>query len=91
MEQIPELAWNILDWDSDADLGSDNLQYNMRETFVRRYDRLPKAWVVRPDQAHKLFQQFKTIGPDANHFSVIDTPFGYFSLIIVHDRLKEGL
>ena len=91
MKTLKEISWNILDWDRDADLGPENIRENMRKEFVEKMNALPIAWIVRPDQANKLLQDYKPMQPDANGFQVIETPFGYFSLIIVHNRLKEGL
>lgn len=91
MEQFNEVAFNIVDWDRDADLGADNIHHNMRQFFVSRNYGLPQSIVVRPDQAHTLMRDFKTYPPeDMYGFNKIEIPgVGLFTLIIVVREYKR--
>jgi hypothetical protein len=84
-DQLKELAWNILDWPSDGVLDENNIGYNMREFMRSNGGNLPKAFIVRPDQANTLMKQFRVEPPkDIYGFNTIHTESnGSYQLVIV--------
>ena len=91
MEQFDDVAFNIIDWNRDADLGADNILFNIRQLFINRSYGLPNAIVTRPDQAHALMRNFKVYPPeDMYGFNRIEVPgIGLFDLIIVVGKYER--
>lgn len=91
IKQAQELAWDISDWEQDADLNQANIEYNMRETFFKNGLTLPSSIVVRPDQRHTLLEQFKHLAPDMSGVDGINLGFGIMRLKIVQPGFSKDV
>jgi hypothetical protein len=80
---LPELAWDITDWDKDADLGLSNIQYNFLQTFLNHSLALPASILCREDQKYQLIKAFAIIPYDESPFHKIDVGFGPMVLKIL--------
>jgi hypothetical protein len=76
-KQVPDLAWDISEWDKDADLSLSNIRYNIEHTFLSNGLALPSAIACRHDQARDLFVAFDPpYVKRENGICSIGTPYG---------------
>lgn len=93
-KQSTELAWDITDWDKDADLSEKNIIYNLQQTFLKDGLILPASIVCRAEQELKLRSEFfkgysfpETT--DGTNINTIHTNFGVFKLKILPLERRE--
>jgi hypothetical protein len=92
-KQSTELAWDITDWDKDADLSETNVIYNLQNTFLKDGLILPASIVCRKEQEMKLranfFKRGMDLGEDGTNIHQIYTNFGVFKLKVLPLERKE--
>jgi hypothetical protein len=90
MKQIADLAWDITDWDNDADLSESNLRYNMAHTFVDNGLVLPASIICRRDQEKTLLANFTSpYGPPFVGINTINTEYGEMKLKVLGLEREE--
>jgi hypothetical protein len=89
MKQSTELAWDITDWDKDADLKEANFQYNLEQTFLKDGLILPASIICRLDQELTLRGWYKQLDPDGTNINRIYTSFGVFKLKVLPLKRTE--
>ena len=86
-KQSTELAWDITDWDKDADLSESNIIYNLQNTFLKDGLILPASIICRAEQELKLRSNFYIRGmnldEDGTGIHSIHTDFGVFKLKVL--------
>lgn len=82
-KQSKELAWDITDWDKDADLKEANFMHNLEETFLKNGLILPASVICRQDQEYTLRGWYEQLDPDGTGINMIYTPFGRFRLKVL--------
>lgn len=75
-----ELAWDMTEWEHDADLSIKNLQGALLDTFVNIGLALPASIFCRQDQQVLLLKAYAVIPYDATPFHQIDVGFGPMKL-----------
>lgn len=92
-KQSTELAWDITDWDKDADLSENNIIYNLQQTFLKDGLILPATIVCRRDQELRLMANFFKRGMDlaidGTNINQIHTNFGVFKLKVLPLERRE--
>lgn len=78
-----ELAWDITDWDKDADLRLSNIRHNFMHTFVDNGLALPESIICRKDQEYPLLKDFGVTDLDGTHIQKIDVGFGLMKLKVL--------
>ena len=89
MKQSTELAWDITDWDKEADLKEANLLHNLQETFLKDGLIIPASIICRLDQELILRGWYKQLDPDGTNINKIYTPFGTFKLKVLPLERKQ--
>lgn len=90
-KQAQELAWDISDWDEEADISESNIRRNMEETFFKNGLTLPSSIVVRVDQRQRLLEEFRAYAPNADGIYAIDLGFGAMRLKVVPHAYTKGV
>lgn len=83
-KQSTQLAWDITDWDRDADLNIGNFSYNMHETFIKNGLILPAAIICRKDQERELLRAYDAQQGDLlTGIMTISNRYGVFKLKVL--------
>lgn len=89
MRQSTELAWDITDWDKNADVSESNILYNLEQTFLKNGLILPASIVCRIDQEHELLRKCRMLVGDGSGIKSINLQYGEFKLKVLSLRRTE--
>jgi hypothetical protein len=91
-KQSTELAWDISEWDADADLSESNIKYNMERQFLAQGFILPSSIVCNREQERKLKQLYSTLAPNLEGIEAINLGYGVMRLkVVVNDHYQRAV